>query len=321
MTYLVTGGTGLVGSRICRQLIDQKDRVIAYDIRPDYDMLDLVFEKTQKRQLSVIEGDIVDFDFLMKIIQENDVDTVIHTAAMLGDANKQNPRWATKVNVEGTINIFEAARLLKLKKVVSASSNAIFPVNFPAELPKEYKLDDIVGRPWALYGAAKFFGENASDFYFEEFGTDITSVRYGAILFGAGQISGHSGTIVRELILKPALGEPTIVHDGDTMLEWLYAEDVARATILATRVKRSRTKTAYNIGGFEHTIKELFDYIKSLLPEAQMELLPGTLGVPSYNFDRTATERDLGFSPRISTQEAIKDIINSIHKKRRVPLV
>jgi UDP-glucose 4-epimerase len=320
MAYLITGGTGLVGARIVRNLLKDGNRVIAYDYRPDQAMLDMVIGGQVSSNFQEVAGDVLDFDFLVRTIEENGVDTIVHFAAILGDAIKDNPRKASNINVDGTINVFEAARVLHLKKVVWASSNAVFPVNLPYELPRKYKLDEVLFSPWGLYGASKLYGEHASDYYFEQFGVDITAVRYGPMLFGAGQQRGRSGDIIRELVLKPAAGQPGRVPFGDAILHWLYAEDAARAAVLATKVRRAKT-AAYNIGGYEHPVKELFEYVKGLLPGAEMELLPGYFNGPRYDYDTSPAERDLGFHPQHTVKEGIKESINIVRQQNGLPLI
>jgi nucleoside-diphosphate-sugar epimerase len=320
MACLITGGTGLVASRIARRLAETGKEVVIYDYSPDKDMLEMVIDEKLRPKVKVVKGDILDYDFLAKTIKENNVDSIFHYAAILGDAIKENPCWASKVNVEGTLNCFEAARVLKLKKVVWASSNAVFPTTFPTKLPKEFKPDDYVYYPWGLYGAAKLFGENAAEYYFQQYGVDITAVRYGPLLFGAGQKRGKSGEVIQELVLNPALGKPAKVPYGDDTMLWLYAEDAARAAVLASQTKRTKVG-AYNIGGHSYSVKELFNYVKKLLPEAQMELLPGPYNGPCYNFDTALTEKELGFRPQYSVHDGIKESINMMRKHYGLPLI
>jgi nucleoside-diphosphate-sugar epimerase len=320
MSYLITGFTGLVASRIARKLLENGETVIGYEIKLDSDMLDMVIKNELRGNLKIVTGDIVDLNHLKRTIEEYNVHTIIHFAAIIGDAIKDNPVLATKVNVEGTINVFEAARVLKLKKVVWASSNAVFPTITPSKTCQELKLDDFIYYPWGMYGATKLFGENAAEYYFREYGVDITGLRYGPMLFGAGQQRGKSGDILRELVLKPAVGIPSKVPFGKSTISFLYVEDAARAAFLSCKLPRKNVGV-YNIGGFLHPVKELFEYVKSLLPEANMGLIPEYFNGTRYDYDISLTEAELGFKPEYTIQEGIKETINMTRKYYGLPLI
>lgn len=316
MTYLVTGGTGLLGSRIVRDLVKGGDPVIVYDLFMDKSMLEMLLDEDERTLVKLVPGDVVDFDYLMHTVKESNVDIIIHTAAILGEAIEANPRLAAMAGTEGTINIFEIARLLRLKKVVWSSSNAVFASNafFARKYNKEYIPNDAPHHPWGLYGACKSFGENAADYYSQEFGTDITTLRYGAFIFGAGQKRGNPATIVKELILNPALDKAGRVPWGDDAIGWLYVDDAARAAVLAC--KHCRVKTgAFNIVGHIHSVRELADYVRELIPDANIELLPGYLEGPSWKLETTATEEELGYYPQWSIRQGIKETINMVRRQ------
>ena len=325
MAYLVTGGTGLVGSRIVRGLVKAGEQVVAYELCPDESMLELLLTEDEIARVTVVQGDVVDFNYLMYTVKENNVDTIIHTAAVLGlaaipkEAVKANPLWATKVNTEGLVNVFEIARLLGLKKVVWTSSSAVFTAGNYTE---EYIPNDAPHYPMGLYGASKSFGERAADYYFNGFGMDITAVRYGAFIYGAGQHGpgGFTKHIIQQLILNPAQGELGKVPWGDSLIGWLYADDAARAALLA--VKHRRVKTgAFNIPGNLHPIREVADYIKELIPDADIEVQPGALKGTSFKLDTSATEAELGYYPQWTMRDAVKETVNLVRGQHGLPLV
>jgi nucleoside-diphosphate-sugar epimerase len=278
-----------------------------------------VFGEEYKSKLKLQEGDILDFDLLQKTIKENKVHTIIHFVAVMGSAIKANPRIASKINVEGTLNVFEAARLNDCKVVWSSSSGA-----FPKETPKiegtSATMDKYIFYPWGLYGAAKLFGENCARFYSDEYGTKIVTLRYVPIMFGAGQKRGVTGDIVRELIIKPALGKKSVVPFGNAMLNWLYVDDAAYAAVLASKMVEKKS-AVYNIGGHFETMQALFDFVKSLLPDAEMQLLQEDYTGPRYEYDDALTKSELGFTPKYSLKEGVKIAINETRKFYNLDIV
>ena len=316
MAYLVTGGTGLLGSRIIRDLIREGQMVIAYDLSPDQHMMDVLLTDAEKANVKIVEGDVLDFDGLRNLVKDNRVDTIVHAAAILGKpVINANPRLATRVGTEGTVNIFEIARTLKLRKVVWASSSAVFSGN-----ERGLIVNDAFYHPETLYGACKSFGEYASDYYFAEFGVDITAIRYCGMIFGAGQKRGNSGIIAQELFLNPALAKPGRVPFSDNAMNWLYVDDAARAAILGCKHRRTKTG-AFHLKGHFHTIKELSGYVKEFIPNADIELLPGSMGLHYWNMDMSITEKELGYHSQWSTRDGIRETLNMMRLQHGLPPV
>ena len=124
MSYLVTGGTGLVGSHIIRLLIQDREEVVAYSRTPNSKLLEQLMGKGKSDQVKVVQGDINDLAHLISTCQEHRVDRIIHTAA----ATSPNPTVQVRVNCEGTVNVLETAKILGMKRAVITSSLAVFGV-------------------------------------------------------------------------------------------------------------------------------------------------------------------------------------------------
>lgn len=117
MIYLVTGGTGFIGSHVVKELRLQGDKVIVYDSMIDGNAINFVLEPEEIKQIQMIRGDITDLAFLLKTAKTHKVDTILHLASLLFLVDK-NPSLALAVNCQGSINIFENAYLSGLRKVV-----------------------------------------------------------------------------------------------------------------------------------------------------------------------------------------------------------
>lgn len=316
MAYLITGGTGLLGSRIVRDLAREGETVVAHDLAPDQNMMDLVLTDDEKARVKIVKGDVLDFDNLLSLVKENKVDTIVHTAAIMGKAViSANPRLATRVGTEGTVNIFEIARTLALRKVVWASSSAVSSGN-----ERGLIANDAPHHPETLYGACKSFGEYASDYYFREFGVDITAIRYGGMIFGAGQQRGNSGLIVQELFLNPALGKPGRVPLGDSVMNWLYVNDAARAAVIGCKHKRTKTGV-FNLKGHLHSMKDLAGYVREFIPDADIKLLPGSTGLHYWNMDMSVTEKELDYHSQWPVREGVRETLNIMRQHHGLPPV
>ena len=128
-----------------------------------------------------------------------------------------------------------------------------------------------------------------------------------------------AGQFATNLINRPAEGEKGVVEYGDTAPDWIYVEDAARATILASQCPNPQTRN-FTIGGERKSICELRDYVKGLLPEADIELLPGVY--PSaFHLDLSAAERELGYKCEYSVEEGIRTTINLLREKKGLPPV
>lgn len=319
MNYLITGGTGHLGARVTHDLVNDGHQVIIYDMFPDNTRLEMMLDENKRDMVKIVQGDILDFDFLMQTTNENSVDIIIHLAVVLLDERYMaDPRRGTMVNSVGTLNVFEVARLLGLKKVAWASSNTVFSDGPPSEVPIA---NNAPHYPWGPYAAAKSFGERLSDFYFQNFGVDITAMRYGGFIYGALQERGSSGAIVRELMLNPAVGKAGKVPWGDDTVGWLYVDDAARAAILACRHRREKT-AAFNIPGHVLPVKKVAELVKEIIPDAALEIIPGCMAFSTgWKLDTTETEKELGYRPLWTIQQGIRETINMERKYHGLPPV
>ncbi|MFC1862009.1 NAD-dependent epimerase/dehydratase family protein, partial [Chloroflexota bacterium] len=219
-----------------------------------------------------------------------------------------------KVNCEGTGNIFETARILELKKVVWASSIAVFG---PQEkYPQEYIPNDAPHYPVNMYGACKSFNENQAAHYCETYGMDIIGVRY-ATGYAPNKTDSDTTPIIHEVIWKPALGEPGKVPWGESFINWIHVDDDAGAAVHAAKVPMTKTKV-FTVAGEARSIKEVADYVKKLIPTANITL-EGGVRIRAHKFDLTSTRKELGYENKWSFEEGIKDTINKLRHQHGLP--
>ncbi len=319
MNYLITGGCGFIGSHILRQLKMQGHNPIAYDIQPDKTSIEQVLTPEEISQITIIQGDLDSKERLAHIMREQKIDVVIHLASLLGQAGEDNPEAAVRVNIIGTIHVFEAALEVGIKRVVWASSQTVFgPEEFYRSL---YHCDlvpnDALPKPGWVYGATKAFDEFLAEMYYNRYGLETIGLRY-CIVFGIARMRGLA-QFAANLINRPAMGLSGEVEGGDTAPCWIYVEDAARAAVAASQCKNPTTRN-FIIGGDITPITQVRDYVLKLLPGAEITLKPGVF--PSaYNLDVSAAEKELGFQCKYTVFEGVRETINLIRKKNNLPPV
>lgn len=318
MSYLVTGGGGLIGLRIVRDLAREGEQVVLHDRLPQEDLLRQLLNEEERTRVKVVVGDITDLPLLMHAVQDNNVERIIHLASLVTYTSAENPHLAIKINCEGTANVFETARLLGLKKVVWASSIAVF--GGPDKYPQEYVPNDAPHYPNTVYGGCKSFNEVLAAHYIDTYGVDISAIRY-SFVYGVGQRWGIIVHVLRELIENPVAGKPGIVPYGDDAFGWLYVNDAARATVMMSKVTKPKTK-AFTIAGEVRPVKEAVNYVKSLLPGADITLEPGRIyGGVVWKFDTTPLKKEIGYSPQWSLEKGLKDTLNLVRQQHGLPPV
>jgi UDP-glucose 4-epimerase len=323
MTYLVTGGAGFIGSRVVRDLVKEGQSVVVYDWFPVRNNLErFLSEEELAGQVKIVQGDVTNFPHLIRTLQENNVETLIHMAGMMILEVNANPLLGTRVNCEGTVTVFEATRFLGIKKVVWPSSGSVYG---PAEnYPQEFVPIDAPHDPQNIYGAAKSFDEFVAAYYSSRYKMDITAIRF-VMVYGAGQTRGRTSAIIQQMVVNPALGKPgKVPAAADNVLGWTYVDDAARALVMASKTPQPGSK-AYSLMGSIHTVKEIADYVRELFPDADIVLLPlersASHTIMTCKYDTRPLEEDIGFRPQWTMQQGVLATINEARREHGLPPV
>jgi len=298
MSFLITGGTGFIGSYIARDLVQKNEKVILYDLFPNINAI-----KDISTKVTVVHGDICDLADLLRTIRRFNVDYIIHLAYLIPPATEENPKRALEINCLGTINVFEAARLEDIKRVVWASSTAVYG------LAEDYNYqtvnEDSPVKPTTVYGACKVLNEFVSEHYASKYGLDLIGLR-PTIVYGFGRKRGMFN-FANDVIEKAALRQKVKVPYGDQELDWVYVKDISRAFITACYVKKPRHRI-FNIGGYRCKVKEVAELVKKFVPDAEITVESGSLGWVS-KYDISRAKEELGYSPMYDLEAGIKDIL------------
>ena len=257
-TVLVTGGAGFIGSNLTEALLKQGHRVRVLDNFSTGRKENLVFDKTYP-MLETMEGDIRDPGVCRKAMQG--IEVVFHEAAIPSvQQSVEDPSHSNAVNAGGTLNILLAARDEGVKKLVYASSCAIYgddPV-----LPKK---EEMAPSPLSPYALQKYVGERYCQLFFQLYGLETLSLRYFNI-FGPKQdpTSVYSGVIARFISALVEGTAPIVYGDGEQSRDFTYVGNVVQANLLAMSAARLGGEVV-NIGcGKRTSLNELLDVLKKI---------------------------------------------------------
>jgi UDP-glucuronate 4-epimerase len=251
--FLVTGALGCIGAWTCRLLVEEGVPVVGYDLGSDPHRLRLIMSPEQLVQVTLVPGDVTDLDQLLAVLGEHEISNVVHLAGLQLPFCKADPPLGARVNVVGTVNVFEAAKrhALKTAAIAYASTSAVY---------------DQAGaiNPQSHYGVYKVANEGTARVYWQDDGIPSIGLRPFCV-YGPGRDQGVTSTPTVAM-LAAARGEPyRISFGGRTQLH--YAPDVARAFVAATRSKREGAEV-FNVGGPAVHMREVVAAIEAAAPEA-----------------------------------------------------
>jgi len=250
---LVTGGAGFIGSHLSKQLLEQGREVVVYD---NFFTGKREFLPHHNGRLKIIEGDLLDNQYLKKIFKEFKPAVVFHLAAIhyIPYCN-ENPVETIMVNVGGTEAILDACREIELEKLIFASSAAVYPINDKPNLEE----DDIV--PCDIYGNSKFFGEYLGRLFYENSSTPCIIARLFNV-YGPDETNPHVVPDILEQLKKDStiqLGNLTPKRD------YIYVQDVVDA-LISIEQKTQQNFEIFNVGtGQEYSVKELVETIEQIV--------------------------------------------------------
>ncbi|MBI2321314.1 MAG: NAD(P)-dependent oxidoreductase [Chloroflexi bacterium] len=304
MRVLMTGGTGFIGSYVARLLLARGDDVVAYDLLPDRNTLQRILAPEEAARVEIAPGDVTDLPLLLATIKRVRPERLVHLAYLLTDACQANPPLALRVNGQGTINVFEAARTLDVPRVVWASSIAVFGRRSVG--PDGVVANDAPHDPATIYGVCKSLNERYARHYSRAYRQDLVGLRF-PVVYGPGRMRG-GGQFVHELVERPALGLPGRVPYADEPVSWGYVEDIAAAIVAALDAPAPRTRL-YTVGGAVATVAEAAERVRAILPDADLTVEPGgTIGLLA-RFDTAPAAAELGWAPQVGLAEGIRRTI------------
>ena len=260
MRILITGGAGFIGSNLAERLLQNKD---VSTVRVLDNLATGFISNIQPfladDRFQFIEGDIRDYEKCRKACQ--DIDLISHQAA-LGSVPRSiaDPLTTNDVNITGTLNIFNAAKENKIKRVVYAASSSTY-----GDHPGLPKTEDKIGNPLSPYAVTKYVGELYARVYTNVYGLEMIGLRYFNI-FGPRQSPKGQYAAVIPIFVEGLLNEksPVINGDGSHSRDFTFVDNAVQANVLALFTdNKEALNQVYNIAcGQETSLLQLFNVFK-----------------------------------------------------------
>ena len=303
---LITGGAGFIGSNIAEELAREGDNEIIVIDNLSSGRIENIeqIKASAESTITLLKGSITDLDFLKKSFRG--VDYVFHQAAIASvQQSIDDPVASSKTNIEGTLNVLVAARDSGVKKVVCASSSAVY--GDAAGLPKVESM-----RPYPLspYAITKLTGEHYCRVFTGLYGLKTVSLRYFNVYGPRQDPSSDYAAVIPKFIKSVMENRPPIIYgDGRQTRDFVFVKDVVRANILAAG---SDATGVYNIAsGKRIDINSLAEMTIKLMNK---ELRPVYRGAREGDIkhswaDITKAMENLGYEPLYSLEEGLRETI------------
>jgi UDP-glucose 4-epimerase len=308
MATLITGA-GLVGSSFAQCALKRGERVIFFDPQPRREFLHL---KLGGGDFTLVHKDVRDLPALIEAMRAFQVDTVVHTAGLIGARVMESLYTGFQINVMGTINVAEAVRIAGVKRLVHISTFGVYDWRQDAPQPVGENFPRGSGR---AYGNSKAAKELLLESYQKIFGFELIMLRlanvYGLGHFWSGDAGGEK---MQNLLVSGLRGEIARIPQEQTLdFEYVYAKDVGRAVDLAATIPFPG-KTIFNIGTGRITkFAEIVEMVKSFFPALRVEIIPGQAPESrSQHLDISRARNFLGWQPRFTMESALVDYIQDL---------
>jgi nucleoside-diphosphate-sugar epimerase len=296
--YLVTGANGCIGAWVVRDLADEGAVVIALDASRDDHRLKLIMSAEQLASVKVIQADITDLGAMEAVVKEQGITHLIHLAALQVPFCKADPALGARVNVVGTVNLFEAARKAGIRHLAYASSIGVFGLS--EEYPDGVVNDESDPRPRSLYGVYKQANEATARVYWWDHGISSIGLR-PYVVYGPGRDQGMTSSPTWAM-LAAAAGRPyRITYGGRSGLN--YVDDIARLFIQTSRISPGKAETL-NVSGSLVDMPEILEAIFRSVPEANqwLSFTPTHLPLPDGTEDKKLRALLPGFQQTVLTE-------------------
>jgi nucleoside-diphosphate-sugar epimerase len=306
MRVLITGGYGFIGAWIIRNLLADEAEVWVYDLREDARRLRLVLPESEVAKVTFVPGDVTDIKALSAALTANATTHVIHLAGLQVPTCRADPLLGAKVNVIGTLSVFEAVRAAgtRIERLVYASSAAVF--GGPDKYPAGAQPDDAPLIPSTHYGVFKCCNEGNARIYFQDFGLSSVGLRPWTV-YGVGRDLGMTSEPTKA-IKAVLLGRKYHINFGGWS-DFQYVDDVAKTFVHALERPYKGAKS-YNLRGAVITVKDFHSALSTVLPEAKELVTTGTAQIAiAYDLSDDGLQRDLGPMPKTPLVDGIRETV------------
>jgi nucleoside-diphosphate-sugar epimerase len=313
---LITGGSGLVGANVIRLLLDRGEQPVLFDVALNEKLLQAV--GVDAKSIPTVRGDVADLPGLISAIRDHGIDRVIHLAAFLGEEVQRRPYSGVRLNLMGTVNVLEAARLEGVKRVVLSSSSTVYLGSLGEGGPK--KIDETIPlNPLSIYAATKASAEFLGRTYAKRFGFEFVTVRFAA-LYGPSPASlkATREQAIQQMVRAALKGETATINWPYGPAELLYGKDAAKGAVLACLKENPQDKIFHIGSGETATGEQIVAALKTHFPKATLTLRKGERPMPypeeRVPQDRSRAREQLGYEPDYLLEKALGDYAGTLKK-------
>lgn len=314
MSIMITGGTGFLGAYLARYLVEEQGQrnIVLFDRSPNWDRVEAI-----RDHVTVVQGDVLEPLEVLGAMQKYGVDRVVHLAFIAGSEEPGRALPYLRFQCMATATVYDCARLHGIKRVVNASSHAVYGRRTDNRPVTE---DEPLNPNGKLYGVCKVWTEQVAENYNETYGMEILSLRLNSA-YGIGRVGrggawtgGLASSSKMQLNYRAnaelaALGLPIIMPPSDHMDDYLHASDTAQACWLATVVDKPKHQV-FNVGNEHRPIGDYTDILRSLLPEAKISIADE--GRQFILLDTSRIREELGYKPRYSLEDGLAAYVKQV---------
>jgi len=320
-TVMVTGGCGFIGAHICRGLAERGDSVVCADVKaleadPE---LNWLLEPVKDR-IRFIKLDTADLAGILRAARDHQAVSIIHTAAIVDPALiLSEPLYSMKSMLDGTLNVLETARILNMERIIYLSSLAVYTAAEYEPMDEDHPVHKSDQAPsLATYSSSKLASESIGMSYWGLYGLDFIVLRLSAV-YGFGM---RYPMYVKPMVENSVIGTPTWFEEGgDMKRDYTYVKDVVAGTLLALDCTRPLEHRIFNLSTGIPLVKasEAAKVVKESVPDASIEIGAGLNELEKNEVKRgqlsiEKARKELGFEPRFSLSDGIKDYIEAFRQ-------
>ena len=323
MSIMVTGSSGGIGGNVVRMLLEAGEEVVGFDVAPPGP--GSVAADVANR-FPLVLGSVTDMACLIRAAQHYSVEGIIHMAAMLPGGFEWRTQEMVRVNIEGTVNVLEATRVLGLPKLVCTSSYSAAGLH--PDLSRPVPEDGGSQLPLhTIYATTKLAAEGICYRYREDVGVDVRIVRPASV-YGPGLYRPDPGRVVDSILNELLAGRDVhVAHGSDAPLDYTYVVDEARGIIQAYEAKSTQS-WIFNISFGQHrTLGQIVEVMRREFPERTIDVGPGpwagldgkgSLSMHRPPSDSSRAREELGYAPQYDIDRAIPAYVRWLRNREYV---
>ena len=304
MKYLITGGAGFIGSHIARALLEQ-----GADVRVLDNFSSGKRENLKGLNVEILEGDLRDASTVTRAVQG--VEVIFHEAAFVSvPESMEKPQECLDVNVTGTSMLFEAARKAGVRRVVIASSAAVYGDSDAMPLVENTPLKQL-----SPYAVSKRIDEMYAELFTNQFGLEVAALRYFNVYGPRQRPDSMYAAAVPIFIRRMLDNKPiTVYGDGGQTRDLINVRDVVQANLLASQHSAAPGQIFNVCTGVETRLLDLLDILYEIFPNAPKHIHAETRAGDIYRSIGTPRKiKDtLGFDPKVTLAEGLKEAVEEM---------